>query len=94
MAIPEIASLVDLAGVTAPEGEMSRATVLGAMRKAAEKRIAAVTENKRRRHYEHAAALALTCVRIDPSGSSAWMARIRSEYNRYPALQRELAEHR
>ena len=93
LAVPEIASLIGLAGVTVPGSEKSREAVLSAMRKAAEKRIAAVTANKRRRHYEHAAALALTCVRIDPSGSTAWMGRIRREYNRYPALQRELTEH-
>ncbi len=63
------------------------------MRKAAEKRIAGVIQNKRRRHYGYAAGLALTCVRIDPGGSGAWMAKIRSEYKRYRALQRELAEH-
>lgn len=91
---PQIASLIELAGVTVPEHGKSRATVLDAMRRAAEKRVEGVTKNKRRRHYEHAAALALTCVRIDPGGSSRWMARIRSEYSRYPALQRELAEHR
>jgi len=48
---PEIASLVDLAGVTTPVAGRDRSTMLNAMRKAAEKRIAGVTENKRRRHY-------------------------------------------
>lgn len=91
---PEIASLVDLADAAASVGGTDRAVMLNAMRKAAEKRIASVTENKRRRHYEHAAALALTCVKIDPSGSSAWMAKIRSAYSRYPALQHELVGRR
>ena len=90
---PEIASLVELAGVSVPKDGKSRVTLLNAMRKAAEKRIAGVIKNKRRRHYEHAAALALTCVRIDPSGSSTWLATIRRDYNRYPALLRELAKH-
>lgn len=94
LAAPEIAALVDLAGVTTPVTETDRSTMLNAMRKAAEKRIAGVTENKRRRHYEHAAGLALICVRIDPTGSSAWMAKIRSAYSRYPALQSELAGRR
>lgn len=93
LATPEIASLIELAGVSVPKDGRSREVVLGAMRKAAEKRIAGVIESKRRRHYEHAAALVLTCVRIDPSGSSTWMATIRRAYNRYPALQRELAKH-
>lgn len=91
LAIPEIATLIVLADVSV--SETSREALLGAMRKAAEKRIAGVTENKRRRHYGHAAGLALTCVRIDPNESAAWMTRIRSEYKRYPALQGELAEY-
>lgn len=90
LAIPEIASLIALTDVTVPEN--NREAILDAMRRAAEKRIAGVTKNKRRRHYSHAAGLALTCVRIDPNGSAAWMTRIRSDYKRYPALQRELAE--
>jgi hypothetical protein len=75
LAIPEITSLLDLAGVAASVGEAERVMMLNAMRKAAEKRVAGVSENKRRRHYEHAATLALTCVRIDPGGSTAWMRR-------------------
>lgn len=68
--------------------------MLSAMRKAAEKRIASVIEEKRRRHYAHAAELAVTYLRIDPTAGSAWMTNIRRKYNRYPALQRELARHR
>lgn len=93
LATPEVAALIELAGVTAPESERSRAAVLGAMRMAAEKRIAGVTENRRRGQYEHAAVLVLTCVRIDPTPESkAWLAAIRERYRRYPALQRELTE--
>lgn len=91
LATPETASLIDLSGIVSPQGGSDRAAMLNAMRKAAEKRIAGVTENKRRRHYAHAATLAMTCMRIDPGGSSAWMAKIRSDYRRYPALQHELA---
>jgi hypothetical protein len=87
---PEIARLIGTAGAAIPDDGKARTAMLAAMRKAAERRIEGVTENKRRRHYEHAAALALTCARVDPEGSTVWLAKIRSEYSRYPALQREL----
>jgi hypothetical protein len=62
-----------------------------AMRKAAEKRIAGVTEKKRRRYYGHAASLALVCAQLDRTADGMqWFADIRDEYRRYPALQREL----
>ena len=60
------------------------------MRIAAEKRIAGVTANKRRRLYGHAAALALACAQVDGSTTGTnWLEEIRKEYRRYPALQRE-----
>lgn len=83
---PRITSLVDLADAAASVGETDRAAILNAMRKAAEKRIAGVTENKRRRHYEHAATLALTCVRIDPSRSTAWMTNLRKRVQAVPGV--------
>ena len=53
--------------------------------------VAGVTENKRRRHYGHAASLALACAQVDGSTSGTkWLEGIRDEYRRYPALQREL----
>ena len=58
------------------------------MRRAAEQRIAGVTKNSWRRHYGHAASLALTCAgsiarRRPPPG---WAA-VRQSYRRYPALE-------
>ena len=89
---PEVAVLVQLAGVAAPTDSRTRTAVLKAMRKAAEKRIEGVTENKRRRHYGHAASLALARAQVDASPeTAAWLAAIRDEYRRYPALQREFA---
>jgi hypothetical protein len=88
---PAIGVLLDQAGVTAPTDSKTRAAVLEAMRKAAARRIEGVTENKRRRHYGHAASLALACAQVDGSPEAAsWLAAIRDEYRRYPALQREL----
>jgi tetratricopeptide (TPR) repeat protein len=90
LTMPAVATLIDLASVVVFDEGKERASMLTAMRKAAERRIEGVTENKRRRHYEHAATLALTCAAIDPDGSRVWLEQIRGEYNRYPALQREL----
>lgn len=86
---PEVSVLLELAGVTAWGDETSREEMVDAMRKAAEKRISAVIEDKRRSRYEHAASLALACVRVDGSAKTTkWMADLRLKYRRYPALQR------
>ncbi len=88
---PKVAELIRLAGIRAPTESATRAAVIKAMRTAAEKRIAGVTENKRRRHYGHAASLALACAQVDSSNTGTkWLEGIRDEYRRYPALQREL----
>ena len=88
---PEVADLIRLAGIQAPTESATRAAVIKSMRTAAEKRIAGVTENKRRRHYGHAASLALACAQVDSStAGTKWLDGIRDEYRRYPALQREL----
>lgn len=93
LATPEVAGLIRLAGIGAPTELAIRAAVIKSMRTAAEKRIAGVTENKRRRHYGHAASLALACAQVDSStGGTKWLDGIRDEYQRYPALQRELGE--
>ena len=91
LATPGVADLIRLAGIQAPSHPATRAAVIKSMRTAAEKRIAGVTENQRRRHYGHAASLALACAQVDGSaGGTAWLEGIRDKYRRYPALQREL----
>ena len=80
-----------LAGIDKVEDSSARTAMLKSMQKAAEKRLDGVTENKRRRHYGHAASLAAACMAVDETNnSSKWFAAIRDEYRRYPALQREL----
>ncbi|PIE65560.1 MAG: hypothetical protein CSA24_02495 [Deltaproteobacteria bacterium] len=82
--------LLRLADVTLPEDEDIRSTMIAAMRKAAEKRIEGVTANKRRRHYGHAASLAVQCAQADGSpAGNAWLCELMDEYRRYPALKRE-----
>jgi hypothetical protein len=91
VATPKVGYLIRLAGIQAPTDPAARAAVVKSMRAAAEKRIAGVTENKRRRHYGHAASLALACAQVDSStAGTKWLDGIRDEYRRFPALQREL----
>lgn len=59
-----------------------------------ERRLAGVTENKRRRRYGHAAELVAICQALDPTpDTDRWVSGIRAEYRRYAALQQELAHH-
>jgi hypothetical protein len=89
--MPEIDSLLELAGVGRVSDAASRATVLAAMKKAAENRVAGVTEQKRRRHYGHAAELVATCIACDRTSETArWAAEIKGGYSRFPALRDEL----
>jgi len=91
---PGVYEIVQLAGTGETSGDKARTAVLRAMRKAAEKRVAGVIENKRRRHYDHAAKLVATCDALDSSPETvSWVAGVRDEYRRYPAFQRELASH-
>ncbi len=66
----KVDELLDLAGVTRISDAATRATVLAAMRKAAGSRVAGVTEQKRRRHYGHAAELVATSVASDMTGET------------------------
>jgi tetratricopeptide (TPR) repeat protein len=87
---PEVDALLELTGITSISDAASRATVLAAMRKAAESRVAGVTEQKRRRHYEHAAELVATCVACDKtSETTRWAVALQAEYKRFPALRDE-----
>ena len=90
---PALKSLLSLAAPP-PPGADARASILKAMRTAAEKRVSGVTENKRRRHYGHAASLVACCAELDRSAdTTTWVASIRSEYRRYPALEGEFDSH-
>ncbi len=94
LAAPTVHEIIELAGAEQPLREGDRDAVLPAMRKAAEKRLAGVTENKRRRSYAHAAQLVTVCADVDQTpNTSQWVADIRDEYRRYPALQREFNNH-
>ena len=94
LASPGFAEILALACIEVPENDKARRAVIEAMRTAAEKRVAGVTEHKRRRYYGHAAELVAACAAADPSPETArWVAEIRAEYRRYPALRREFDRH-
>lgn len=91
LATPETDALLALTGVASISDVTSRRAVLAAMKKSAESRVAGVTEQKRRRHYGHAAELVATCVACDKTGETTrWAAALQAEYRRFPALRDEL----
>ena len=61
IATPEVDDILEVAGIKGPSDVGARAVVLKAMRRAAKKRVAGVTEHKRRRYYGHAAQLVAAC---------------------------------
>jgi tetratricopeptide (TPR) repeat protein len=92
LATPEVDALLALARIANISDATSRTAVLSAMKRAAERRVAGVTEQKRRKHYDHAAELVATCVACDKTGDTArWAAALKAEYNRFPALRAEIA---
>ncbi len=91
---PELHEVLELVCVDKSRLSKSHAEVLKSMRKAAEKRVAGVTKNKRRRYYGHAAQLVAACAACDPTPrTDKWVAGIQAKYSRYPALRGELKEH-
>jgi hypothetical protein len=87
---PSVDEILDFAGLDAVKNDDERTVLTRAMQKAARKRIEGVTQHTRRRHYGHAASLTAACTAVDKSpGMSEWITAIRSEYRRFPALQRE-----
>lgn len=94
LAAPTLPELLSRAGVRGVTDVATRRTVVVAMKKAVEKRLAGVTGNQRRRHYGHAAELVAAVVESDPHRANAgWVREIRETYRRYPALQSALDHH-
>jgi hypothetical protein len=94
LATPDLRALVELADVKRPKSATTRTTLSSALRKAAEKRVAGVTREKRRRHYGHAARLVAACAVVDSTPeTAAWVARVRATYRRFHALQGEFDDH-
>ena len=94
LALPGLAEILSLAGAEGPADDKARRAVIEAMRTAAAKRVAGVTEHKRRRYYGHAAELVAACAAADAGPETTrWVAELRVEYRRYPALRREFDRH-
>ena len=91
---PSVMDALERAEVTKKLTAADRASALAAMKAAATKRTDGVLENKRRRHYAHAALLVACCVELEggtkSAGGSAWAASIRTGTQRFPAFQHEL----
>jgi len=91
LATPEVDDILRDAGVEGVSDAKARKAALAAMRKAAEMRVAGVTDQKRRRHYGHAASLVAACVACDGSPETGqWAATLRGKYRRFPAFCAEL----
>lgn len=91
LAAPGVEELLEQAGVSTLSSPVSQRAVLAALRKAAERRLAGVTEQKRRHHYGHAAELVGACVSCAPSpGTARWVAALKAAYARFPALRAKL----
>ena len=92
---PSVMDALERAEVAKKLTAADRTSALAAMKTAATKRADGVLENKRRRHYAHAAVLVACCVELeDATGSgaqgSAWAESIRARTRRFPAFQEEL----
>jgi hypothetical protein len=88
---PEVDEILRRAGVTHIGSARARRASLAAMREAAEKRLAGVVENKRRNYYGHAASLVAARLACDASPEAVdWLASLRAQYRRYPALRSQL----
>ena len=90
LATPTVIDVLQRADVCSRVTSKDRAAALDAMRSAASKRTDGVTGEKRRRHYEHAAALVGCCVEADRQGSAAWLEALRARTSRFPAYQEAL----
>jgi hypothetical protein len=75
----------------------TRTEVVRALRAAATTRVRSVLREKRRRQYDHAAALVACCVEVEAASGSAasgarWAAALQQRTSRYPAFQGALRE--
>ncbi len=91
LAAPASDEIIKLAAPDRPVNTPARKAMLRAMRNAAEKRVREATKFQRRGVYGHAARLVALCSALDSAPDIVqWVTGIRTEYRRFPALQREL----
>ena len=83
--MPKVESLFEQAGVDVMVDAKTRSIILAAMKKAAEKRIAGVTEMKRRNYYGHAAKLVASCIACDRTRETMqWVTLVDAALNDIP----------
>ncbi len=92
---PSIAELVAKVRPAASIDSKGREVMLEAMRAAATKRVEEILGNKRRRHYGHAATRVACCLELAPAverpkAVAEWVDKVRKEYSRFYAFQKEL----
>jgi hypothetical protein len=97
LATPTIAELIDLSASKNTVDIRSRRAMLDAISIAADKRTEGVTGHRRRRHYGHAAMLAVCCFELGsiystPPTIAKWFTNLRQRYSRYPAFRKHLDE--
>jgi hypothetical protein len=92
---PSVVALIDRARVRSALTDAGRDAVIDAMRIAAEKRVQAILEHSRRRHYGHAALLVASSVAYAPKKRTAefvrWAVGLDEQYRRRHAFRTELA---
>jgi hypothetical protein len=91
---PNLLDLLQRADVARNCAPNDRRAMLDAMKTAAEQRADGVLDQKRRRHYEHAALLIAACVELDGAAAkrSPWVEALRARTARFPAFQAELRD--
>jgi hypothetical protein len=89
---PTIIDALQRAEVMARLSRSDRVLMLDALKISATRRTDGVLDDKRRRHYAHAALLVACCVELEDGSdkAAAWALELRARTVRFPAFQREL----
>jgi len=92
LSAPTIIEILERADVQARLKPTDRATMLDAMKAAADSRMNGVLTEKRRSYYGHAAALIACCVELENTAGapSPWAEALRAQTSRFPAFQAQL----
>ena len=85
-----VEDIVKLSGVSTSKYSVDEKALLKELKKIASKRAKGILANQRRNHYHHVAWLMTVCLRLDASSSTThWFNKLKTEYKRYSAFQRE-----
>lgn len=88
-----VEDIVALSGIRESKNPVDEKALLKELKKIASKRAKGVLGKQRRNHYHHVAWLMTVCLRLDNSATTVrWYEKLKAEYKRYPAFQRELEQ--